>query len=97
MIAKQGMIALMSCNAEPSMAPWGGAEAFTGTTPIAYGICTGRDRVFSADMATSIVARGKIRQAVRRGESISSEWALDEEGKMTTEMKCWKRPVRINA
>ena len=85
MIAKQGMIAMMSCNAAPSMAPWGGAEPFTGTNPIAYGIYTGNDMVFSADMATSIVARGKIRQAARRGQSIPENWALDADGKTTTD------------
>jgi LDH2 family malate/lactate/ureidoglycolate dehydrogenase len=84
-LAKQGMIALMSCNAAPSMAPWGGAEAFTGTNPLAIGIYTGKDLVFNADMATSIVARGKIRQASRQGKDIPENWALDENGVMTTD------------
>ncbi|MGI6777416.1 MAG: Ldh family oxidoreductase [Acetivibrionales bacterium] len=84
-IAKQGMIAVMSCNAAPAMAPWGGAEQFLGTNPIAVAIYTGTDVVFSADMATSIVARGKIRKAARNGESIPSDWAVDEEGNFTTD------------
>lgn len=82
-IAKQGMIALMSCNAAPAMAPWGGAEAFTGTNPIAIAIYTGKEILFSADMATSVVARGKIRQAERQGKSIPMDWALDSEGNPT--------------
>jgi LDH2 family malate/lactate/ureidoglycolate dehydrogenase len=85
MIARQGMLAMMSCNAAPAMAPWGGAEPFTGTNPIAFAIYTGKDLLFSADMATSIVARGKIRQAARRGEHIPSEWAIDPEGNLTTD------------
>ena len=85
MIARQGMIALMSCNAAPAMAPWGGSEAFTGTNPIAIAIYTGREIVFSADMATSVVARGKIRQAAREGKSIPGDWALDSEGNVTTD------------
>jgi LDH2 family malate/lactate/ureidoglycolate dehydrogenase len=85
MVAKEGMVAFMSCNAAPAMAPWGGAEPYTGTNPIAYAIYTGSDLPFSADMATSIVARGKIRQAARRGESIPDGWALDEEGNLTTD------------
>ncbi len=85
MIARQGMIALMSCNAAPAMAPWGGAEAFTGTNPIAIAIYTGKDILFSADMATSVVARGKIRQAAREGKSIPADWALDSYGNVTTD------------
>lgn len=85
--AKEGMIALMSCNAAPAMAPWGGAEAFLGTNPLAIGIYTGNDMVFSADMATSVVARGKIRKAARNGESIPENWATDREGNFTTDPK----------
>lgn len=84
-IAKEGMIALMGCNAAPAMAPWGGAEAFLGTNPFAIGIYTGHDMVFSADMASSVVARGKIRKAARSGESIPDNWATDSEGNFTTD------------
>lgn len=84
-IASQGMIAVMSCNAAPAMAPWGGAEAFTGTNPIAISIYTGSDMLFSADMATSVVARGKIRQASREGKAIPADWALDADGNPTTD------------
>jgi LDH2 family malate/lactate/ureidoglycolate dehydrogenase len=85
MVAKEGMIALMGCNAAPAMAPWGGAEAFLGTNPMAIAIYTGKDLLFSADMATSIVARGKIRKAAREGQSIPNNWALDLEGNTTTD------------
>ncbi len=84
-IASQGMIAMMSCNAAPAMAPWGGAEAFTGTNPIAISIYTGSEMLFSADMATSVVARGKIRQAAREGKAIPADWALDADGNPTTD------------
>jgi LDH2 family malate/lactate/ureidoglycolate dehydrogenase len=83
--AKEGMIAIMSCNAAPAMAPWGGSEAFLGTNPFAIGIYTGHDMVFSADMASSVVARGKIRKAARNGETIPDYWATDDEGNFTTD------------
>jgi LDH2 family malate/lactate/ureidoglycolate dehydrogenase len=79
------MIAIMSCNAAPAMAPWGGAEAFLGTNPIAVASYTGDECVFSADMATSVVARGKIRQAARNGEIIPDTWATDGDGNFTTD------------
>ncbi len=83
-IAREGMIAIMGCNAAPAMAPWGGAEAFLGTNPFAIAIYTGKELLFSADMATSIVARGKIRKAARDGKAIPDSWALDSEGNLTT-------------
>lgn len=83
--AKQGMIALMSCNAAPAMSPWGGSEPFLGTNPIAMAIYTGGDTIFSADMASSVVARGKIRKAARNGETIPDNWAMDGEGNFTTD------------
>lgn len=83
--ARAGMIAIMSCNAASAIAPWGAADAFMGTNPIAVAIYTGQDKVFSADMASSIVARGKIRKAARNGEQIPKDWAMDENGNFTTD------------
>jgi len=83
--AKQGTIAFMCCNAAAAMSPWGGAEAFLGTNPIAMAIYTGGEVLFSADMATTVVARGKIRKAARNGEEIPDSWAMDENGNFTTD------------
>ena len=85
MIAREKMIGIMGCNAAPSMAAWGGAEAFIGSNPIAIAFHTGRDLIFSADMATSVVARGKIRKAIMKGQSIPNDWALDANGNPTTD------------
>jgi LDH2 family malate/lactate/ureidoglycolate dehydrogenase len=85
MIAEEGMIGLMGCNAAPAMAPWGGAEAFIGTNPIAIAVYTGKDVLFSADMASSVVSRGKVREAVKKGQTIPNNWALDADGNQTTD------------
>jgi len=82
--AEQGMVAIMSCNAAPAMAPWGGAEKFMGTNPIAISI-PAEGVGFTADMATSVVARGKIRKAARQGVDIPDNWALDANGVPTTD------------
>lgn len=82
--ADRGMIALMCSNAAPSMAPWGAAEKFLGTNPIALSI-PGEGMNFTMDMATSVVARGKIREAQRKGMKIPEGWALDPEGRPTTD------------
>ncbi len=83
--AAEGMAALFFCNASPAMAPWGGMEQFFGTQPFAIGIYTGEETIFAADMATSQVARGKIRKAQREGRSIPENWALDQNGNPTTD------------
>lgn len=84
LVADNGMIAIMSGNAAPAMSPWGGAEQFIGTNPI--GISVPADGSgFTADMASSVVARGKIRKASRQGVQIPDNWALDENGISTTD------------
>jgi LDH2 family malate/lactate/ureidoglycolate dehydrogenase len=77
------MIGLVSANAAPSMAPWGGRAAQLGTNPICVAIPTGGDVDIVLDMASSVVARGKIRLAVSTGKSIPLGWALDSDGRPT--------------
>ena len=85
MVAAEKMVGLFFCNASPAMAPWGGMEQFFGTQPFAIGIYTGGETTFAADMATSQVARGKIRKALRDGSPIPESWALDPQGNPTTD------------
>lgn len=74
------MIGMVSANAAPSMAPWGGTVPLLGTNPICVTIPTGGDVDIVLDMASSIVARGKIRLAQNLGEKIPTDWALDSQG-----------------
>lgn len=83
--AEENMIALMSTNAAPSMAPWGGSDSFIGTNPIAISIPTLQNFSFTADMASSVVARGKIRKASRQNIEIPDNWAIDKNGIPTTD------------
>ena len=78
-------IAFAYSNAPPTMAPWGGVDPYVGTNPYAYGVPAGEHRPVILDMATSIVARGKIILAAERGEPIPEGWAIDEEGNPTTD------------
>ncbi len=81
--AAQGFILLAMTNCEPAMAPTGGFDAFFGTNPIAASFPTAGAPV-KIDMATSIVARGNIIAANKRGEAIPKGWALTREGLPTT-------------
>ena len=82
--ARQGMVGIAMGNAAPAMAPWGGTEPFFGTNPLAIAVPDGEEEPVVLDMASSVVARGKIRRAERMKESIPIGWALDETGTPTT-------------
>ena len=80
-----GYIALVFTNASPAMPPWGGREALLGTSPFAAGAPGGERGPFILDMAPSVAARGKIRKALKLGQTIPGDWALDGEGRTTTD------------
>ncbi|KAK5651380.1 hypothetical protein OQA88_12537 [Cercophora sp. LCS_1] len=81
-----GMMSLVFTNSSPALPAWGGKSQLMGVSPIACGAPGGHNsRPFILDMAPSIAARGKIHKALRRGEQIPAEWALDGEGKPTTD------------
>lgn len=83
MALSQRMIGVVTANAAPSMAAWGGAAPVLGTNPICVAIPTGGDVDIVLDMASSMVARGKIRLAASKGQRIPLGWALDADGRPT--------------
>ena len=80
-----GFIGIVFTNASPAMPPWGGREALLGTSPFAVGIPGGARGPVILDMAPSVAARGKIRKALREGRPIPEGYALDGEGRPTTD------------
>lgn len=80
-----GKIGLATCNVPSVMAPFGGGKAFLGTNPLAVGIPAKKYPPLIFDMATSIVAHGKIIWAAQRKEPIPAGWAIDENGNPTTD------------
>lgn len=81
----QGMMNLVFTNSSPALPVWGGKEKLMGVSPLACGAPGGEKPDFILDMAPSVAARGKIYKALRRGESIPGDWALDAEGRPTTD------------
>lgn len=79
------VVAFAYSNAPPTMAPWGGVDPYVGTNPYAFGVPAGEHEPIVLDMATSIVARGKIILAAERGEPIPEGWAIDKRGNPTTD------------
>lgn len=72
-------------NVGPNVAPFGGIDPYFGTNPLAYSVPTRDSFTITLDMATSVVAKGKIILAEEEGETIPEEWALDEQGRPTTD------------
>ncbi len=83
--ADRDMILLAMTNCEPAMSPEGGREAFFGTNPIAASFPTGKGFNVKIDLATSLVARGNIVAAQKKGQAIPANWALDPAGNPTTD------------
>lgn len=82
--AEQGLIGLSFSNAMPAMAPHGATEARLGTNPIAVAFPVPGESTIVLDMATTTVARSRIRHAKSQGLPIPADWALDPDGKPTT-------------
>jgi LDH2 family malate/lactate/ureidoglycolate dehydrogenase len=79
-----GMMSLVFTNSSPALPVWGGKSKLMGVSPIACGAPAGeKGRPFIMDMAPSVAARGKIYKALRRGEKIPEDWALDKHGQRT--------------
>jgi len=78
-----GMISLVFTNSAKQMPPFGGKETLLGISPFAAGAPSGKEVPYILDMAPSVVAKGKIRKAARRGEKIPLGWAYDKDGKPT--------------
>mgnify|MGYP000032391563 CR=1 FL=1 len=81
------VISICMTNGNPSVAPFGAGEPFFGTNPISIAVPVADRPPIVLDMSSSVVARGKIRMALLKGESIPLGWALNEHGEPTTDPK----------
>lgn len=83
--AHEGFASIVASNATTTIAPTGGREARLGNNPLGIGVPNpGGDPVL-LDMAMSVVARAKIRRAVKSGSAIPATWATDRDGRPTTD------------
>lgn len=86
-LAERGVAALMVANAPAAMAPWGARRALFGTDPIAFAAPLAGSEPVVVDISLSKVARGKIMAAAQKGEAIPEGWALDADGRPTTDAR----------
>lgn len=81
-----GMIGFVyTINCGNIMAPWGGVDRVLGNNPFGMGVPCRKHADVIMDMATSIVARGKIVVARKTHTPIPADWAIDTEGRPTTD------------
>jgi len=83
--AEQDLIGISMCQSDPMVVAFGGTENYYGTNPIAFAAPrkTGAPVVF--DMATTVQAWGKILDARSKNLEIPNTWAVDKDGKPTTD------------
>lgn len=93
--ARRGCVGICLSPASKSLAPFGSREPFFGTNPIAAAAPAGKHAPWVMDMATSVAARGHIRLAARHGEAIPEGWALDKEGRPTTDAEAALKGVML--
>jgi len=85
--AEAGFASLIGSNSTTTIAPTGGREARLGNSPVGFAVPNPGGRPVILDMALSVVARARIRNAAKKGEPIPPAWAADREGKPTTDPK----------
>ncbi|WP_434559253.1 Ldh family oxidoreductase [Pseudomonas sp. R1-6] len=83
--AEQGFASIIGSNATTTIAPSGGSDARLGNSPLGFGVPNPNGNHFMLDMAMSVVARAKIRNALARQETIPDNWATDANGRPTTD------------
>ncbi|NNU81733.1 Ldh family oxidoreductase [Halovulum dunhuangense] len=83
--AQEGFASLIASNASTTIAPSGGSDARLGNNPMGFGFPNPDGDPIILDMAMSVAARAKIRDAARAGKPIPEGWATDAGGRPTTD------------
>jgi LDH2 family malate/lactate/ureidoglycolate dehydrogenase len=85
MAAKKDMAGIVFVCSPPNMAPYGAKAPGVHNSPISISIPAKQHSPLRLDMATSVVAGGKMLLARDKGTSIPEGWALDKDGNPTTD------------
>ena len=86
-VAAAGMVGLAFGNSPAAMPAAGGKRAIFGTNPIAAVFPRRAAAPLAIDLSLSEVARGKVMVAAKEGKPIPLGWALDRDGRPTTDPK----------
>jgi (2R)-3-sulfolactate dehydrogenase (NADP+) len=86
-VARAGLVGLGFTNSPAAIPPWGGKQPLFGTNPVAAVFPRAQEPPIVIDLALTTVVRGRIMMAMRKGERIPEGWALDRNGRPTTDPK----------
>ena len=86
-IAAQRLVGIAMSPSHSWVAPAGGTRGVFGTNPIAFAWPRAEGHPFVFDFATSAIARGDIELHAREGKPIPSHWAIDRDGRPTTDAR----------
>lgn len=86
-VADAGMVGLGFANSPAAMPAAGGKHPIFGTNPIAAAFPRRNADPLLIDLSLSEVARGKLMVAAKEGQAIPLGWALDSQGRPTTDPK----------
>jgi LDH2 family malate/lactate/ureidoglycolate dehydrogenase len=81
----KNMIGIVTTNTSPTMVPTGSSERIMGINPLAVAIPAGDEPPMLYDAAFSASSHGKLRVYHQKGLTIPEGWALDADGKPTTD------------
>ena len=84
-LALQGLAGIAVVCDPPNMAPPGAKAAGTHNSPIAFAVPSKERGAVIFDMATSVVAFGRVMVAKDQGAPLGDDWALDADGQPTTD------------
>ena len=87
MALPHNMIGIATTNCLPTMPAHGGAERLLGINPLGVAIPADAERPIVYDAAFSGSSHGKIRVYAQKGLPIPEGWALDAEGRPTTDVQ----------
>ncbi|HET9067855.1 MAG TPA: Ldh family oxidoreductase [Amaricoccus sp.] len=85
MLTERGLAAIALCPSYSTVAPAGGSAPLLGTNPFAFGWPRQGGDPYVFDIATSVAARGEIELHRRAGTPIPDGWAIDADGRPTTD------------
>jgi LDH2 family malate/lactate/ureidoglycolate dehydrogenase len=84
-MAAEDCIAICSAVSKAGIAPWGGKQAMLGLNVLAIAAPVAGKPDFLLDAAMSRTAMGRVTRALDLGQPIPDKWALDVEGRPTTD------------
>lgn len=83
MAIEAGMIGFVFTQGPAIVPPFGSKTPALATNPLSIGAPADRHQYVLMDMATTVVAGGKLRLAQKKGIKIPTHWAMDQEGQPT--------------